>query len=137
MRPAPLARCGTLLFLLAATLLPAALAAEFRPTIAGWPARVGVHVDGTLHWAETAPDGGPAFPAAGLAATWSAAADGTVSATVRNTTDRPRALGRFIVAQLAGVPGDRALVMSGWQLTNTVQPVVPGKKLVSKTLLQL
>jgi len=136
-RPAPIARCGTLLFLLAATLLPAALAAEFRPAIAGWPARVGVHVDGTLHWAETGPDGGPAFPAAGLAATWTAGPDDTVSVAVRNTSGRPRALGRFIVAQLADVPGDRALVMSGWQLTNLVQPVVPGKKLVSKTVLQL
>ncbi len=105
MRSARSARRAALLLLLVAPLLPAVLAAEFRPTIAGWSARVGIHVDGTLHWAETGP-GGPAFPAAGLEATWTAAADGTVAATVRNTSGRPLALGRFIVAQLAGVPGD-------------------------------
>lgn len=111
-------------------------AAEFRYSVAGLSARVGLEADGRVHWAEsTAADGAPVFPGSGIDLTWQRTGD-TVSATLRNTTTAPIKLGRFTLAQAAAVPGDVALVMSGWQLANTVQPVA-GQKLLSKTLLQL
>lgn len=110
-------------------------AAEFRQPLAGFSLRASAEIDGRLRAVESAPDGGPALPGSGLAVTWDARGD-TVAATLRNTSAAPIKLGRFVLAQAAGVPGDRALVMSGWQLANTVQPTA-GKKLVSKTLLQL
>lgn len=58
------------------------------------------------------------------------------SATLRNEGPTPVRLGRCLLAQAAGVPGEVALLMSGWQMPNTVQRI-GGKKLVSKTLLQL
>ncbi len=75
------------------------------------------------------------FSGGGIEIEWRREA-GIVSATLRNRSAAPVKLGRFVLAQATGVPGDRALVMSGWQLPNLVQPTA-GKKLVSKTLLQL
>ncbi len=126
-----------LVFLALAAGIPrSATAAEFRFSVAGLSARIGLEADGLTHWAEsTAGDAPPTFPSSGLTVTWQRTGD-TVSATLHNTTTAPIKLGRFTVAQAAEVPGEVALVMSGWQLANTVQPVA-GQKLVSKTLLQL
>ncbi|WP_414662453.1 alpha-amylase family protein [Horticoccus sp. 23ND18S-11] len=122
---------------LGAIVSPVACAAEFTFSAASLIGRVGAEVDGTQHWAETPADGtsAPALPGTGLALTWHDR-DGVVFATLRNTGSAPVKLGRFVVARAAEVPGDRALVMSGWQLPNLVQPTA-GKRLVSKTLLQL
>lgn len=75
------------------------------------------------------------FAGGGIEIEWRREA-GVVAATLRNGSAAPVKLGRFVLARATGVPGDRALVMSGWQLPNLVQPTA-GKKLVSKTLLQL
>jgi hypothetical protein len=124
------------LLALAAGVLRTATAAEFRFSAAALSARVGLAADGRVHWAESSSaDGAPVFPGSGIDLTWQHSGD-TVSATLRNTTTAPIKLGRFTLAQAEAVPGEVALVMSGWQLANTVQPVA-GKKLVSKTLLQL
>ncbi|MBI5768291.1 MAG: hypothetical protein HZA93_10885 [Verrucomicrobia bacterium] len=97
--------------------------------------RASVEVDGKRHAFEPGRAAQAAFSADGVAIDWRSDA-GVISATLRNTSAAPKKLGRLVLAQAAGVPGDRALVMSGWQLTNLVQPTA-GKKLVSKTLLQL
>lgn len=107
---------------------PAVTAADFQ-------LRSGVEVGGAMHWAKRDAAGGNVFRVPGLAIEWREA-DGLVSATLRNTSPAPVKLGRFVVAQATQVPGDRALVMSGWQMPNLVQPTA-GKKHVSKTLLQL
>ena len=107
---------------------PAVTAADFQ-------LRTGLVADGAMHWAERDAAGGNVFRVPGLDIEWREA-DGLVSATLRNTSPAPVKLGRFVVAQATQVPGDRALVMSGWQLSNLVQPTA-GKKHVSKTLLQL
>lgn len=116
-------------------LISGAAAAEFTYQAAGLTCRVGLEADAMLQWTVTSAQGTPVLPHPGLELTWRRQAD-VVSATVRNTGAAPVKLGRFILAEAAGVPGDVALVMTGWQLPNTVQPV-SGKKLVSKTLLQL
>lgn len=113
----------------------ATVAAEFRLPLAGFSLRASAEIDGAVRAVEAGPDGAPVLPGSGLAVTWHARGD-TVSATLRNTSAAPLKLGRFVLAQAAGVPGDRALVMSGWQLSNTVQRTA-GKKIGSKTLLQL
>ena len=132
--PATPVRLFFLLFTLCAA-PGSAFAAEFRAVIAGFAARVGLEADARPHWAETGPAGSPVFPHSGVTVTWQRDAD-VVSAVLCNDTAAPIRLGRFTLAQVAAVPGEVALVMSGWQLPNIVQPTA-GKKLVSKTLLQL
>ena len=123
-------------------LLPLAAAAGAPLRAAGFALRVGVEANAEMSWFEpsalAAASGASTplrLPRTGLAIDWRER-DGVISATLRNESDAPIALGRFILAQAAAVPGELALVMSGWQLANTVQPAA-GKKLVSKTLLQL
>ncbi len=118
------------------------LAADFTYRASGFTCRVGVEVDGMLHWAEapassdeTAPRTLLHLPSSPVTIDWRHDASG-VSATLRNPGPAPLKLGRVILARTDGVPGEMALVMSGWQLSNTVQATA-GKKLVSKTLLQL
>jgi hypothetical protein len=116
-------------------LVSTATAAEFRYEAAALSCRVGLEVNSELHWAEAGAGRRPQFPRAGVAITWREQA-GVVSATLRNPGAAPIKLGRFILARAEAVPGDVALVMSGWQLPNLVKPTAE-KKLASKTLLQL
>jgi hypothetical protein len=110
-------------------------AADFRYTEAGLSARVGLEVEQRMDWAERSAGGAPTFTRHGIAVEWHHA-PGQVSATLHNPTAAPITLGRFVLAQADAVPGNVALVMSGWQLPNLVQPT-HGKKLVSKTMIQL
>ena len=113
---------GLMLLALAASpgAISAATAAEFRFPAAGFSPRVGVEANSQLHWAETSAGGAPIFPRSGLGVTWRSEA-GTVFATLRNDTAAPIKLGRFILAPVEAVPGEAALVMTGWQPPNTVQ----------------
>ena len=110
-------------------------AADFRYTEAGLSARVGLEVEQRMDWAERSAGGAPTFTRHGIAVEWHHA-PGQVSATLHNPTAAPITLGRFVLAQADAVPGNVALVMSGWQLPNLVQ-ATHGKKLVSKTMIQL
>jgi hypothetical protein len=129
---APLHLRGLVCTILFTSLSPAA---EFRHRAAGLDCRVGVEVNGELHWAEADAQGRPHLPHARLTLEWHAERE-RVWATLRNPGPAPLRLGRCLLARAEGVPGEVALVMTGWQLPNTVQPTA-GKKLVSKTLLQL
>lgn len=114
-------RLFPLLFCTGAALLPAQ--APYRYIIAG---------QGVTLSLEASLDGG-----GGTGATVDWRRDGnTVTATIRNTGRNPVRLGKLRMANGTGVPGDRALVMSGWQLPSLVQST-QGRKLVSKMLLQL
>lgn len=100
-----------------------------------YPLRASLVVDGRLHAFEPGLALQATLAADGVVLEWRREG-GVIAATVQNRSAAPKKLGRLILAQASGVPGDRALVMSGWQLTNLVQPTA-GKKLGSKTLLQL
>ena len=129
------ARGACLLALLILASANIARAADFRFTEAGLSARVGLEANQRMDWAGTTAGGAPGFAHPGLTLTWRHE-QGTVSATIRNHSPAPITLGRFVLAQAQDVPGEVALVMSGWQLPNTVQPT-QGRKLVSKIFIQL
>ncbi len=103
--------------------------------VADFPLGCSLEADGRRHAFAPGLAARATFAGGGIEIEWRREA-GVVSATLRNGSAAPVKLGRFVLAQATGVPGDRALVMSGWQLPNLVQPTA-GKKLVSKTLLQL
>jgi hypothetical protein len=92
-------------------------------------------VDGRSHGFELGRAEEATLFADGVVLKWRRESD-QIAATLHNRSATPKKLGRLVLAQASGVPGDRALVMSGWQVSNLVQPTA-GKKLVSKTLLQL
>jgi alpha-galactosidase len=111
------------------------LASSAFGAVAEFSFRASLEVDGKQHAFEPGRATQMVFSADGVEVEWRRDA-GLISATLHNTSAAPKKLGRLVLAQAAGVPGDRALVMSGWQSTNLVQSTA-GKKLVSKTLLQL
>ncbi len=139
----PTASLVSRLTLLAVLFTAAAVAGDFSYRVEGFTCRVGVEIDSVLHWAE-APAGGSEpgdrvvlrLARSPVTLEWRRDSSGVVSVTLRNPGTAPLKLGRLILARAENVPGEMALVMSGWQLSNTVQSTV-GKKLVSKTLLQL
>lgn len=116
-------------------LLAVVRAVEFRHQAAGLDLSVALVVDGQAHRAGRGAGGGPEFPGTGLQVEWREEA-GAVWAVLRNTSGTIRRLGRCTLGRAEQVPGEVALVMSGWQQPNTVQRTA-GRRLVSKTLLQL